>query len=216
MSFLPLTLGVGSPDTESGGAKPPSKTQAEQILKRDDHTCRFCGFRSTQYQRIVPSTEGFVTACSFCELATDLQRAGLMGAGVLVWLPEITQAELNHIIRAIYVARAEEGSDMAIAGTRALDALMTRRAEAKKRLGSDDPLLLAIVLHENMNEAERKASLRKLEGIRLVPLEKHMVRTRDGDVNGFARIVNFWRSPNGPYAKLPSSEWQSLFDKVAA
>ena len=139
-----------------------------------------------------------------------------MGGGVLIWLPEITQAELNHIARAIYVARADETGDTADAATRALDALMSRRTEAKKRLGSDDPMLLATVLHENLTESERAEAIRKLEGVRLMPLDKHMVRGRNGDTNGFPQIVKFWRSPSGPFASVPTSEWQALFAKVAA
>ena len=216
MSFLPLTLGVGSlPGAGSGGLKPPSKSETEKILKRDDFTCRFCGFRAVQYQRIVQFEKQFVTACSFCEQVIALDRAGMMGTAVLIWLPEITQAELHHVARAIYVARADEGSEMAEIATRALDAIMTRRADAKKRLGSDDPMLLATVMHENLTEAERAAAVTKLEGIRLMPLEKHMVRSAQGDINGFPRIVKFWRSPQGPFAELPATDWPSLLAKVA-
>ncbi len=215
MSFLPLTLGVGqSSGAEGGGSGPPSKSSAEKILKRDGFSCRFCGFRASQYQRIVPFEGDLVTACSFCEQVQSLDRAGLMGGGVLIWLPEITQAELNHIARAIYVARAEEDGAMTEAATRALDALMTRRTEAKKRLGSDDPLLLATVLHEHMTASERAAATGKLDGIRLMPLDKHMVRSHGNDINGFPQIVKFWRSPRGPFAELPTSAWQDMFAKV--
>jgi intracellular multiplication protein IcmJ len=216
LSFLPLTLGVGrSSGAGGGGGKPPTKTEAEKILKRDDFTCRFCGFRAVQYQRIVPTSDGFVTSCSFCEQVVALDRAGIMAGGILIWLPEITQAELNHIARAIYVARADNGTMEPIA-TRAFDALIGRRVEAKKRLGSDDPMLLATVLHEHIKDSERDAAVAKLEGIRLMPLDKHMVRTRGGDANGFPQIVKFWRSEAGPFADMPTTDWQGLFDKIAA
>ncbi|MDR3423518.1 MAG: type IV secretion protein DotN [Alphaproteobacteria bacterium] len=218
MSLLPLTLGVGS--TFGAGGEGPvgalSKAGTEKILARDDFTCRFCGFRSRQYQRVVPVEGGYATACGFCEQTLNLERAGVMGSGVLIWLPEITQAELNHIARAIYVARAEEGGEMADVATRALNALTARRIEAKKRLGSDDPFLLATVLHENLNNRERPAAIAKLEGIRLLPLDKYMVRSQSGNVNGFPKIVKFWRSPSGPFAQLPTGEWKDMFKKIAA
>lgn len=157
-----------------------------------------------------------MTACSFCELVVSLERAGMMGGGIMLWLPEITQAELNHIARAIYIARAEDGSEIAEAASRALDALMARRLDAKKRLGSDDPIVLATVLHENLNDAERAKAIAKLDGIRLMPLDKHMVRSAKGDINGFPHIVKFWRSARGPFANLPTGEWRDLFAKVAA
>ncbi len=217
MSFLPLNLGVGqAPGAEGGGFKPPSKSEVESTLKRDDFTCRFCGFRAVQYQKLVPTKDGLVTACGFCEQVTVLDRANVTGGGVLIWLPEISQAELNHVVRAIYIARSDEKSPMYEVASRALDALMARRTEAKKRLGSDDPLLLATILHENLNDQERAAAVVKLAGIRLMPPDRHMVRTKTGDINGFPQMVKFWCSPQGPFAQLPTDQWQALFTKLAA
>jgi len=217
LSFLPLTLGAGqSSGAGSGGPRPPTKSKAEATLKRDDFSCRFCGFRSAQYQRVISFKGDYVTSCSFCEQVLYPERAGMMGSGILIWLPEITQAELNHIARAIYVARADETGPMAEAASRALDALIARKTEAKKRLGSEDPLLLSSVLQENLTDKERENALSKLEGIRLLPFDKHIVRIRGNETNGFPQILKFWRSEQGPFGKLPESEWQSLFEKVAA
>ena len=217
MSFLPLTLGVGaSSGAGGGGLGSSSKSETEKVFARDDFTCRFCGFRSVQYQRAVPYEGGPVTACTFCEQVLFLERAGIMGSGVLIWLPEVTQAELNHIVRAIYVARADETSEIAANAARALDALMSRRTEAKKRLGSDDPLLLTSVLQEHLNDKERRAAIGKLEGIRLLPLDKHIVRARGSETNLFPKIVAFWRSEHGPFAALPLSEWKKMFARIPA
>jgi len=139
-----------------------------------------------------------------------LDRAGLAGGGILIWLPEISQAQLNHIARAIYVARAAKG-ELATAATRAFDALIVRRSDAKKRLGSDDPLLLATVMHESLTDEEYEAASVKLEGIRFLPFDKHFVRTAKGDVNQFPQLVKYWRSPQGPYARLPVEQWVDLF-----
>ncbi len=216
MSFLPLILGCGLPPVaEGGGLRLPSKAQAEKILDRDNYTCRFCGFRSRQYQRVVPVEKDFATACGFCEQALFLERSGIVNSGVLIWLPEITQAELNHIVRAVYIARAEEGSEIAAAADRAFDALMARRVDAKKRLGSEDPIVLSTVLHENLTAKERVAASKKLEGIRLLPLDRYIVRGHNGDFDGFPQMVKYWISKDGPYAAIPTLEWQKLFEKVA-
>lgn len=156
-----------------------------------------------------------MVACSFCEQARELERAGLMGGGILIWLPEITQAELHHIARAIYIAKAE-GGEMAAAATRAMDALTARRTDAKKRIGSDDPLLLATVMRENLTASECKASAAKLDGIRLLPLDKYTVRKNGNDINGFPQMLKFWRSSNGPFAKIPTSEWNDMFAHAAS
>ncbi len=143
-----------------------------------------------------------------------LDRTGLAGAAALIWLPELSQAELNHVARAIYVARASK-SNLTASATRALDALMARRADAKKRIGSDDPLLLATVIHESLGKEEYDGVASKLDGIRLLPLEKHLVRTPKGDVNQFQQMVKYWCSPAGPYARLPVEQWADLFKAAA-
>lgn len=224
MTFLPVAPGVRhSPDTGKGAssqAHPRSKAQTDKTLQRDDYTCRFCGFHSKHYQRVIanPDTrdrQEWVTACTFCEQCLNLDRAGVTGAGILIWLPEIGQAELNHIARAIYVARAEP-NDLSETATRALDALTSRRAEAKKRLGSDDPLLLATVMQEMLTADDVAKTAAKIEGIRLLPPDKHLMRTPSGDVNQFPQIVKYWRSPEGPYAKLPVESWVEMFKTAAA
>ncbi len=224
MSFLPIALGVRrKPEAEERVFKNRSKFKAvvEKTLWRDDYACRCCGFRAQRYQRVIPSFDGsgvkddFITVCLFCESCLALDRAGMSGVGVLVWLPELTQAELNHVMRAVYVAR-ESGHPLAATAKHVHEALMTRRTEAKKRLGSDDPLLLATVLFESLNDAEYDAVKEKLEGIRLVPLDRMIVRTAQGDVNKFAEIVNYWRSPDGPFGKTPLDSWEALFDSVKA
>lgn len=199
---------------KGGSSKPPSKNEAEKILNRDDFSCRFCGFRAVQYQRLAPTAEGFVTACGFCEQVTALERTGLAGGGVLIWLPEISQTDLHHITRAIYIARADDEDPLAAVAARALDALMARRTEAKKRLGSDDPLVLATVLLENLDDKEYKKAIPKLDGIRLMPLDKHMVRGKKGDINNFPQMIKFWRSAQGPFGQTPTSAWQDLFAKL--
>jgi len=216
--LFPISLGVSHlPDTEGLVSKPAAKLdkkKAEKTLHRDDFTCRFCGFRSEHYQRIIPWEEAgdppFATACGFCEQSFMLDRTGLAGAAVLIWFPEVTQPELNHIARAIYVARASKNT-LSASATRALDALMARRSDAKKRIGSDDPLLLATVIYESLSKEEYGTIGEKLDGIRLLPLEKHLVRTPRGEMNQFQQMVKFWCSPEGPYARLPAEQWADLF-----
>src|SRR5262249_14319087 len=158
--FLPLVLGVRRISEGVAQSQSNVKKQTDKILKRDDFTCRFCGFHSEKYQRVIQNpdeknSQPFVTACTICEQCVTLELASITVPGVLIWLPEIGQAELNHIARAIYVARAEK-NELSDSATRALDTLMARRSESKKRLGSDDPLLLATVMQEMLTADEAK------------------------------------------------------------
>ena len=226
MSYLPIPLGVRrSPDTGGAASKSrmPSKAQNEKILSRDAFTCRCCGFESKKYQRVLPMSDivpsakagDFATVCTFCELTSALDRAGLAASGFLIWLPELTQAELNNIVRALYVARDSDDEKLAKAAARTLEVLTARRAESKKRLGTDDPLILATALHEQLNDKAYAARVAKLEGIRFLPLDRYLVTQRSGkDVNVFPQMLAYWKSPEGPFGKLPVSEWTALFEQV--
>jgi intracellular multiplication protein IcmJ len=217
--LFPLELGVGSTSGAEPSGESVKKSAIEKAQKRDDFTCRFCGFRSERFQRSLPwSAAGnppFATACAFCEQCLNLERAGFSGTGLLIWLPEMSQVQLNHLARAIYVARVEKGPMTELA-TRALDVLTARRGEAKKRLGSDDPLLLATILREALDDKELKASMSKLNGIRFLPGEKYFMRGAKGDTNVFPMMVKYWMSAQGPYAQWPASKWQETLKKAAS
>jgi intracellular multiplication protein IcmJ len=224
LSLLPLSLGTGR-KVGAGGtvSKNRSKlrSEMEKALWRDDHTCRCCGFRSLKYQRVIhadpaqDADDSFITVCLFCEACFALDKTGMAGTGMLIWLPEISQVELHHIMRAVYAVR---GSDHPLAekASRVFDVLTARRTEAKKRLGSDDPLLLATVLVESLTDAEYAQRTTKLEGIRLLPMDRWFARGRTGDVNRFPDIVRYWRSSEGPFGQLQPEAWGPLFDSVIA
>ncbi len=223
MSFLPLSLGVKL-SLEAGGAaslsRIPTKDQAEKALRRDGFACRCCGFTSKKFQRVIfheaaPESEGPVTVCTFCEMCFAIDRTGLTGAGLLIWLPELSQAELNHVARALHVAQASDGP-LAKPSARTLEVLMARRLDAKKRLGTDDPLLLATALLEELDEKAYAARVAKMEGIRLLPLNRYFIRQGREDVNIFPQMLNYWTSSSGPFARTPVAEWEKLFEQVTA
>jgi intracellular multiplication protein IcmJ len=223
---LPIPLGVRRGPDASGSSKgrAPNKSQNEKTMARDSFTCRCCGFESKRYQRVIPQNQvspsakegDMITVCTFCELTANLDRAGLGGAGFLIWLPEVEQGDLNNIVRALYVARDSEDAALAKAATRTLEVLTARRAEAKKRLGTDDPLLLATALFEQLDDKAYAERTAKLEGIRFLPLDRYLIQQRGGkDINAFPQMMEYWKSPEGPYGKIPVSEWTKLFEQVS-
>lgn len=227
MSLLPISLGVRRGSDAEGTAskgRVSLKKQIESVLSRDSFTCRCCGFASKRFQRVVsvePHAAGrddsgsLTTLCTFCEMCFDLERAGITGAGLLIWLPEISQTDLNHIARAIYVAKASNDALGAAAG-RTLEVLTQRRLEAKKRLGTDDPLILATALLEAVDDAAYARRTEKLEGIRLLPLDRYLVTQRAGEGDVFPQMIAYWTSPEGPFARKPVSEWAAMFDQAMA
>lgn len=240
MEYYPITLGVARPlpqkkaadaSQEKGGAGSSgsaasapgalSPEEKNKILERDSHTCRCCGFQSQKYQEILHkngdekdhSPDNLLTACIFCHQCFNLGKVSKMRSGVLLWLPEIEQGQLHHIARAIYVARISQGP-MADAARKSLDALMARREQVKKRLKSDDPYILSMVLRDYLNPAQYAARTQKLEGVRLFPLDRRIIKEAALEFNQFPQILAYWRSKDGPFGGKAPLQWLSLYQEL--
>lgn len=234
MSLLPITLGVKrSLDAKGGGVKKRKPLPRKELVKlvetalqKDAFTCRYCGFQSSQFQRAFPKDwavsdprdSEMVTGCIFCEQCFNLENVGAMGSGTLVWLPEISQADLHHIMRAIYACRAqvnEAPENIKNSADRAFEILFARRGEAKRRIGTDDPMVLAAALLESVNDKVYAARSEKLEGVRLLPLDKRMAPGSSGDTDQFPKIIMYWVSKEGPFGKIPVTKWNDMLKKIS-
>jgi intracellular multiplication protein IcmJ len=214
--LLPIILGARR---KSGTVFSAFKGSPEKIWRRDDHTCQFCGFRAEKYQRVVPGSwcgdeRDALTACLFCEQCFSLDNHGQTGSGFLIWLPEMTQAQLNHLVRALYIAKGSP--KWAVRAQAALEALNTRRAEAKKRIGTDDPLALGTVMFESTADKFYRQRQVKLEGIRLLPADRALVDIdKQGVIDQFPAILDYWQSLNGPFGALGVENWDQDFQLPA-
>jgi intracellular multiplication protein IcmJ len=238
MDFYPITLGTGRVLPTKDKARPASKEQragvatdsllpasdqGKRILERDNHTCQCCGFRSEKYQEVHhkdldrrnTADDNLITTCIFCHQCFRLNDVADMKSGALIWLPEIPQVMLNNIARAIYVARISQGP-MAEAARGTLDILMARRADAEKRISTDDPSILSIVLNDYLPPALYAARAKKLEGLRLFPLDRRIVKEGEMEFNRFPQILAYWRSKDGPLGAYPPSEWIALYQDILA
>lgn len=194
----------------------------QKIFDRDDHTCRACGFRSLKYQDLHfrngintdRRPENMATACIFCHQCFRLEEVSEMRSGVLIWLPEIRQAALHHIARAVYVARISQGP-VADAARRSLDVLMQRRDEVRKRLGTDDPYILATTLRDYISDRAYERRVQKLDGIRLFPLDRRIIKEADLEFNQFPQILAYWRSKDGPFGGMVPRQWLDIYKGLA-
>ncbi len=218
-SYLPIVMGL-SADALKGQAESfradedLSDDVRTRVLERDDHCCRYCGFRSEKYQRINVADgnwkntdeKNLMTACIFCNQCFYLDQVSQMRSGVLIWLPEMTQAALNHLMRAIYVARITQGP-IADYARQSLDILMHRREQAKARVQTDDPAILAMVMSEYVDAKYYPARKQKLEGVRLLPLDRRVIKEGDLEFNQFPQILAYWRSKKGPFGDTMPDGW---------
>ena len=85
-----------------------------KILVRDNYTCQFCGFQAKEFQDVVNidhdyrnnKSANLATACCFCTQCFFLESVGVgeFGGGTLIYLPEISQGELNSFCHVLFCA----------------------------------------------------------------------------------------------------------------
>ncbi len=225
MSYLRLTPGIGYLSDAgrilSQDAQRPPEDLRTQVLARDDNTCRYCDFQAKKYQELnftgqsdaSLKADDYATACIFCYQCFHLEKIDHMQSGAVIWLPEIGQALLHHVCRAIYVARISRGP-MADAARDAMEALLARKEEAVKRLGTDSPKILSTVLQDFLESKEYKLRMNKLKGFRILPLDRRIIKEGELEFNQFPQVLAFWRSKDGPFGDFPPRKWGELFYEV--
>lgn len=116
---LPLELNIGGTQWSyfTLRAKDPQfQKYAATVYARDNYTCQYCSFRAYTDMSVVNkdsnynnnSTDNMVTACMLCTQCLFIEMVGKsgVGGGQLIYMPEITQNDLNGICHALFCAMA--------------------------------------------------------------------------------------------------------------
>lgn len=238
--MLPLVLSVKCEnwrmdDVDAADADAEFAKVRRSALERDNYSCRFCTFRHLKYQEVHHANDdhadnrlsNLITTCTFCHMCQHIGLAGKNKSATLVWLPEISQADLNHIVRTSLVAqRLMDGikNDLkAVAATvnsyretadivkSTMAVIMSREEEAENRLGSSDPLEIGNAMRLLPDEIYAKRS-NFLSGIRLLPLGRNF----QGGTDLMQKQVDSWIEPGGPYMNLKPNTWPGLIRSVLA
>lgn len=93
---------------------PRFKDMQQKILQRDRYTCKFCGFQARKYQEVINldgnyannKESNLVTTCCFCAQCFFVESVGLggYGGGTLIYLPELSQEQLNSLCHVLFCA----------------------------------------------------------------------------------------------------------------
>lgn len=241
-TLLPITLGIArplkegrassvakpyiskAPDPSSDDYKKAWEEKQDSILKRDDYTCRYCGFRAERFQQVVHTDhdkknwddDNLVTACIFCHQCFVLEDVGPMESGFLVWMPELEQYQISHLARSLYIARVQTGAIKETA-EKVYKEILARQEDVKKRLKIEKPEYLATVLRDYLGPQAYQDRAKKLDGVRLFPRDKRQVEDSAVRFNQFPSIIAYWRKKTGPYGgdKSPQN-WLDLHQKLSA
>lgn len=165
----------------------------KRVFTRDQYSCQFCGFQATEFIEVVNLDNNYsnnrlsnlATACPFCAQCLFLDGVGKsdFGGGVLIYMPEISQGQLNALCHVLF-ARRISGQKEEDSTTRNLyRSLRLRNQWVDKEIGEglSNPALMGQLLIET--ESKDKARLKRhlLEKVRLLP-----------DFNSFALQLETW------------------------
>jgi intracellular multiplication protein IcmJ len=152
---------------------------AEQVYTRDNYTCHFCGFQAREFQEIVNldgnyannKLSNLVTACCFCSQCLFIQSVGVdeMGGGQLIYLSEISQADLNSFCHVLFCAMGNGTGyqDSAQAIYRSFK-FRSQQVETRFGSGTSNPSVFGqLVLEYQANNPDAEINI--LNNIRLLP-----------------------------------------------
>lgn len=93
---------------------------SKRVWARDRYTCQFCGFQAKDFQEVINldqdyknnKLENCVTSCIFCAQCHFIESVGKsdFGGGTIVYLPELTQAEVNSMCHVLFCAMINDTS----------------------------------------------------------------------------------------------------------
>ena len=208
-----------------------------KVLARDDHACRFCGFRDKgTYIQVHHRDDdhsnnrmdNLVTACIHCHAVHHIGLWGVWDEAVLIYLPEIEQWQLSHILRSLLVAehfpaklasaQVPVGADKLEAANRIRNAarvtmgkLLERTKMAEDILGTSSPRVLGNVMPA-IPDALYETRHERLGGIRLLLTGIH--KRGQGGADIFQTVALGWmdrtKDRSGPFAGLLPQEWAGL------
>lgn len=152
---------------------------AEKIVDRDNYTCQYCAFQAKEYQEIVNldgnytnnKLSNLMTACCFCTQCLFLEAVGLdeTGGGQLIYLPEMSQNDLNSFCHVLFCAMGngtgyQESAQAVYRGFK----FRSQIIETKFGAGTSHPATLGQLLLD-YQEKYPKTGNHVLKDLRLLP-----------------------------------------------
>lgn len=186
---------------------PKFKVVAKKIFERDHYTCQFCGFQAKVLQKVInldgrytnnrPSN--LATACCFCAQCFFIEMVGMCdaGGGLIVYLPEMSQNDLNGLSHVLFCAMANattyRNDAQAIYNT-----LRLRGQVVEKELGEglSNPNFLGQRLIDARMQHRPKVKETVLKHLRLLPSYKK-----------FKNFIDIWANTAfDALAKMPHGQ----------
>ncbi|MGL5741183.1 MAG: type IVB secretion system protein IcmJDotN [Legionella sp.] len=144
-----------------------------KVFQRDRYTCQFCGFQARLFQEVVNvdnnyannKIDNLVTACCFCAQCFFVESVGVggYGGGTLVFIPELTQSELNSLCHVLFCAITNDtGYKSSAQNIYRGFKFRSQFVEEKFGEGTSDPAIFGqLMIDAGVSDEERRSQIFK-------------------------------------------------------
>lgn len=156
---------------------PAFKPVAMKVFERDKHTCQYCGIVSGQFQEVINENGDYwrntltnmVTACPFCTACffVDAPTEPDQGENKVIYLPELTQAQLNNVCQVIYSVMITTNSPYIDSAKAIYHSLRHRTHLIEQKFGTG--MSDASNFGQCMNDSKVNLKHQLLSGLRILP-----------------------------------------------
>jgi intracellular multiplication protein IcmJ len=161
-------------------ADPGFEQFSKSVFERDQNSCVYCSFSASCGMCVVNVDHDYtnnrmsnlVTTCPFCQQCCFLEAVGSLqaGGGMLIYLPEISQGQLNALCHVFY-ASIVNGSSHAKVADHYIQSLKLRSSMVEKHYGKgmSNPAFMGQMFLDTPSSdlARKQASI--LSNVRLLP-----------------------------------------------
>lgn len=204
LSATPASWAVRAEHGTIWDENPKMKAVRAKILSRDGNTCQGCGWVADDHQEIHHrnddhrdfSESNLETLCPLCHQVFHLPLAASTSGGTLLWLPEITQADLNLMCIPWFVAMKNHVHPYRNVALQLHSSLENRGVLLGEKFGTSDPGVLAQILIK-LSPAEYANRETLVGNLRLLPRP-----------NRFPAAIDYWES--ACFRNPPADRWAEL------
>ena len=165
------------------------------VFDRDNYTCRCCGFKSKEHQSVISLNgnlrdfENMITVCLFCHQSLQLHKVEETESGILIWLPEFTQVEINRITRILMLSVywRKEGYQQS---EFLLNELSKRSKVCQDTIGTNDISEFLERLKDSSSDSDFQKNVRS---VRLLPTQKKYAKQGQSLFNQFPKVLASWQ-----------------------
>lgn len=157
---------------------PAFKKFSQKVLHRDRFTCQFCGFQARDHQEIINLDHNYrnnkinnlVTSCVFCAQCHFMESIGQAneGGGTLIYLPEMSQEQLNSLCHVLFCAISNDTGYKATAQSIYRNfKFRSQVVEGEFGEGTSEPNVLGQLFIDNNVDEKKRSSI--LKPVRVLP-----------------------------------------------